>query len=90
MPDIIALTVCLNPYLTRTHLKHLCLIIFTVLAMNGRITMRGMARWAERGLSERTLSRWFSLTIDWTSLFSMVATRILTLTYQARQTPDAP
>ena len=36
-----------------------------MLAMTGRVTMRGLARWAGKGGSERTIQRWFTTSINW-------------------------
>jgi len=68
MNEIIALTSCLTPLLSRTSLRHLQVIVLAVLSMNGRVTMLGLSRWAEDGGSYRTLQRWFSSGLDWGSV----------------------
>lgn len=39
-----------------------------MLAMTGRVTMRGLARWAGTGGSYRTLQRFFTTSINWATL----------------------
>lgn len=68
MSEIIALTACLTPLLSRTSLHHLQVIVLALLSMNGRVTMLGLSRWTEEGGSYRTLQRWFSSGLDWGSL----------------------
>jgi len=68
MSEIIALTACLTPLLSRTSLHHLQVVVLALLSMNGRVTMLGLSRWAEAGGSYRTLQRWFSSGMDWGSL----------------------
>ena len=40
-----------------------------MLAMTGRVTMLGMARWAGNGGNYRTVQRFFSTVIAWLVLF---------------------
>jgi putative transposase len=39
-----------------------------MLSMTGRVTMRGMARWADQGGSYRTLQRFFTTSLSWGTL----------------------
>lgn len=44
-------------------------IALALLAMTGRVTMRGIARWTGDGGSYRTVQRWFVSTLPWAALF---------------------
>lgn len=44
-------------------------IALALLAMTGRVTMRGIARWTGDGGSYRTVQRWFISTLPWAALF---------------------
>ena len=59
MLDIVALLHCLNPHLKATTVRQLSRIIGALLAMTGRVTMVGMARWGGDGGSYRTVQRFF-------------------------------
>jgi putative transposase len=39
-----------------------------MLSMTGRITMRGMARWTDKGGSYRTVQRFFKTAMHWGTL----------------------
>jgi putative transposase len=67
--NIVALFLCLQPHVTATTLRQLSRIALALLVMTGRITMLGMARWAGKGGSYRTVQRWFSTAIPWAMLF---------------------
>ena len=69
MVDSIALLRCLAPALTTTTLRHLSRIVPALLAMTGRVTMRGIARWTGAGGSYRTVQRCFATALPWASLF---------------------
>ena len=66
--DILALLQCLRPLLTTTTLRQLSRIAFALLAMTGRVTMLGIARWAGTGGSYRTVQRFFYTVIPWASV----------------------
>ncbi len=72
MPEIIALTHCLTPYLTKTTLRQMRVLILALLCISGRVTTLGLSRWAERGGSHRTLQRWFQTSIAWGELLWVV------------------
>jgi putative transposase len=57
------------PALTRTTVRQLSRIVLAMLAMTGRVTMRGIARWAGAGGSYRTVQRFFATALPWASLF---------------------
>ena len=58
----------LTPVLSKTTCRQLCHIVPALLAMTGRITQRGIARWTETGGSYRTVQRFFHTPIDWTQV----------------------
>jgi len=65
----IALLNCLVPALPRTTVRQLSRIVLALLAMTGRVTMRGIARWTGAGGSYRTVQRFFATALPWASLF---------------------
>jgi putative transposase len=67
MMDIVALLQCLRPHVTATTLRQCSRITLALLVISGRITMRGLARWAGKGGSYRTVQR--STVIPWAMLF---------------------
>ena len=69
MVDIVALLHCTRPHVTATIIRQLSRIIGALLAMTGRVTMIGMARWASKGGSYRTIQRLFATVIPWGILF---------------------
>lgn len=72
MLDLLAPLQCLGPYLQATTVGQLSRIIGALLAMSGRVTMLGMARWAGQGGSYRTVQRFFATVIAWPVLFWVV------------------
>jgi len=69
MTEILALLQIINQStLDTTTRKRLALVILAMLAMAGRITMRGISRWTEEGGSYRTIQRLFNTTIEWSQL----------------------
>jgi len=69
MVDIVALLHCTRPHVTATIVRQLSRIIVALLTMTGRVTMVGMARWAGKGGSYRTIQRLFATIIPWGILF---------------------
>ena len=53
MVDIVALFPCARPHVTATTIRQLSRIIVAMVAMTGRVTMLGLARWAGKGGSYR-------------------------------------
>jgi len=49
MPDIMSLLACVSPCLDSTTIRQLARVSEAMLSMSGRVTMRGMARWAGKG-----------------------------------------
>ena len=68
MPDIMLVVACLSQYLDPTTLRQLSRVTEAMLAMTGRVTMRGMARWAGKGGSYRTIQRFFTTRLSWATL----------------------
>ncbi len=69
MVAIVPLLVCLDPVLNSTLSRQFSQIAVSLLTMTGRVTMRGMARWAGPGGSYRTIQRFFATTLPWASMF---------------------
>src|SRR5438874_10621245 len=69
MVDIVALLQCLQPHVTATTLRQCSRIVWAMLVMTGRVTMLGLARWAGKGGSYRTVQRFFATVIPWATLF---------------------
>src|SRR5579859_3640628 len=69
MDVIVPLLTCLDPVLSTTLSRQLARITVALLTMTGRVTMRGMARWAGDGGSYRTVQRFFATALPWASLF---------------------
>ncbi len=68
MPDILALLLCLQPCVPMTSVRQLSRIALALLAMTGRVTMRGISRWTDTGGSYRTVQRFFATAIPWAQL----------------------
>jgi putative transposase len=68
MPDIMVCLACLRQYLDWTTLGRLSRVTEALLAMTGRVTMRGLARWAGTGGSYRTTQRFFTTSINGATL----------------------
>ena len=65
MLDIMRVFACLSQRLSTTELRQLTRITEALLSMNGRVTMRGLSRWAGKGGSYRTVQRFFNTVLDW-------------------------
>jgi len=68
MPDILVLFACLSQCLEPTPLRQLGRVIEAMLAMSGRVTMRGLSRWSGQGGSYRTIQRLFNTSWHWCQL----------------------
>jgi len=55
--DLVALFLCLPPYVTATTLRLLSQIISTLRVITGRITRLGLSPWTGPGGSDRTVQR---------------------------------
>lgn len=69
MMESIALVQCLVAALPKTTLRQFSRVALAMLALTGRVTMRGIARWTGAGGSYRTVQRFFATTLPWASLF---------------------
>ena len=66
MPDMIQICVSmLTPKCVSTTLRRLRRMTEAMMSMTGRVTMRGIARWAGPGGSYRTVQRFFNTSISW-------------------------
>jgi putative transposase len=68
MPDIMVLLACLSQCVEPTPLRQLGRVIEAMLSMSGRVTMRGLSRWAGKGGSYRTIQRFFNTSLNWCHL----------------------
>jgi putative transposase len=68
MPEIIAILEVLSPSLSTKTLKHLALMVESMLSMTGRVTMLSISRWTEKGGSYRTVQRFFKEEHQWAKL----------------------
>jgi putative transposase len=65
MPDIMILLACVSQCLDGTTMRQLARVSEAMLSMSGRVTMRGIARWAGKGGSYRTIQRFFTTSLSW-------------------------
>ena len=68
MPDIMVLLACLSQCIEPTPLRQLGRVIEAMLSMSGRVTMKGLSRWSDKGGSYRTLQRFFTTSLSWCHL----------------------
>src|SRR4029450_2862438 len=68
MPDIMVLFACLSQCVEPTPLRQLGRVIEAMLAMSGRVTMRGLSRSPGKGGSYRTIQRFFNASLNWCHL----------------------
>ena len=66
--DILSLFACFEPTVTSLTLRHFVIIAEAILAMSGRVTMSGIARWTEAGGSYRNVQRFFATRLPWQKL----------------------
>jgi putative transposase len=79
MDAILPLLCCLSGTLTMTTLRQLSRIALAMLAITGRVTMLGLARWTGTGGSYRTIQRFFHTTLPWAAiLWIFLRTQVLT------------
>ena len=65
MPDIMSLLACVSQCLDSTTIRQLARVSEAMLAMSGRVTMRGMARWAGTGGSLSDDPTFFTTSLSW-------------------------
>ena len=68
MPDMMLVVACLSQCLDPTTLRPLSRVTEAMLAMTGRVTMRGISRWAGKGGRYRTIQRFFTTGLSWATL----------------------
>lgn len=68
MIDILSLLICFDQTVDKTTMKQLSRIVLALLTMTGRVTMRGICRWSEKGGSYRTIQRFFGKTLPWATM----------------------
>jgi putative transposase len=68
MPDILALFACFDQSVDTTTRKQMSRIVLALLTMTGRVTMRGISRWTEKGGSYRTIQRFFNKELPWSTM----------------------
>ena len=59
MSEIISLFSVFSPHLSTATLRQFCEVVFAVLAMTGRVSMRNISRWTSQSGSCRTTQRFF-------------------------------
>lgn len=69
MTDILALIQCLAPDVAPTTVRQMGVILAAMIAMTGRVTMRGISGWTEKGGSYRTVQRFFQTVMPWSLVF---------------------
>ena len=62
------LVACLRQCLEPPSLRQRGQVIEAMLAMSGRVTMRGLSRWSGTGASDRTVQRFFTTSLNWCHL----------------------
>jgi len=68
MPDIMVILACLSQCVEPTALRQLGRVIEAMLAISGRVTMKGLSRWSGKGGSYRTIQRLFNTPLNWLQL----------------------
>jgi len=69
MLAILPFLLCLQSEVSLTTIRQCSRIALAMLAMTGRVTMRGIARWTGDGGSYRTVQRLFHTVLPWATLF---------------------
>ena len=68
MPDIMVVLACVSQCVELTTLRQLGRVIEAMLAISGRVTMKGLSRWSGPGGSYRTIQRLFTTSMHWCQL----------------------
>ena len=69
MPNIVTFLECFAPYLSAATIRQMSQIMAAIITMSGRVTMRGLSRWTDKGGSYRSIQRFFARVIPWAQLF---------------------
>ena len=67
--NMVALFPCLQSHVPATTCRQCHRMALAMMVMTGRVTMLGIARWAGKGGSYRTVQRFFATVIPWAMLF---------------------
>lgn len=62
------LLACFSQCIEPTPLRQLGRVTAAMLSMSGRVTMRGLSRWSDKGGSYRTIQRFFNTGLSWCHL----------------------
>ena len=68
MPDIMVVLACLSQCVEPTTFRQLGRVIEALLSISGRVTMKGLSRWSDKGGSYRTIQRFFNTSLNWLEL----------------------
>jgi len=68
MPDIMVVLACVSQCVELPTLRQLGRVIEAMLAISGRVTMKGLSRWSGPGGSYRTIQRLFTTSMNWCQL----------------------
>ena len=68
MPDIMVVLTCLSQCVEPPSLRQLGRVIEALLSISGRVTMKGLSRWSDKGGSYRTIQRLFNTPLNWLQL----------------------
>ena len=71
MLEIVSVFTVFSPHLSTTTLRQFCEVVFAVLAMPGRVTLRNISRWTLESGSYRTIQRFFNTVLPWGTLCSV-------------------
>ena len=69
METILTYLQCIAPYVSKTTLKQMGVMVQAIVTMTGRVTMLGISRWTEEGGSYRTVQRFFHEAMPWALMF---------------------
>ena len=68
MPDIMVVLACISQCVEPTTFRQLGRVIEALLSISGRVTMKGLSRWSDKGGSYRTIQRLFNTPLNWLQL----------------------
>jgi putative transposase len=68
--DILSLFVCFETFGLTVQVRQLAIISQAILTMTGRVTMRGVSRWTDKGGSYRTINRFFATRLPWAEMLT--------------------
>ena len=65
MSEIVSLFSVFSPHLSKATLRQFCEVVFAVLAMTSRVSMRNISRWTSQSGSYRTIQRFLNTVLPW-------------------------